>query len=396
MTYSTNMVSGQLSLVPIGDALAVKEELSLESAVVTLRKLDGRDKFTKMMQYGARFFYWWFASSDPALSERAFKLYRTTQRSRKAFRMLKILDEAVKLQKILRTAGKNQTASGSRGTGFLGYTEALMSLRCLVMGAFWTFDNLNYLTLTDTVNFGVARATKGFSRSWSVASALYILLGIDSLRKTERKRRGVLSEYAVAVSQRAVTPGGNGDGRSNGHGNGESDSLGNSSNGYGNGHVNGNGRGDGNRNGVPQQHQCEREEDEGEDGARREVRLREALTRANAEHFKSWLMVLKGAIDLTCAINISGMDLPKRIFGRKLNDGVVGAIGCVSALTVLYNSWPAKQQQQQQQQQRLPQPTLRQQRNVQQLQQQPPQRTQVPPQQQEQQEQSRRGKGFAA
>lgn len=89
----------------------------------------------------------------------------------------------MKLQKILRTAGKNQTASGSRGTGFLGYTEALMSLRCLVMGAFWTFDNLNYLTLTDTVKFGVARATKGFSRSWSVASALYILLGIDSLRK---------------------------------------------------------------------------------------------------------------------------------------------------------------------------------------------------------------------
>lgn len=94
-----------------------------------------------------------------------------------------ILDEVVKLRQVLRTAGKNQTASGSRGAGFLGYTEALMSIRCLFMAAFWTFDNLNYLTLTDTVNFGVARATKGFSRSWSVASALYILLGIDSLRK---------------------------------------------------------------------------------------------------------------------------------------------------------------------------------------------------------------------
>lgn len=46
---------------------------------------------SQMMQYGARFFYWWFATTDPALSERAFKLYRTTQRSRKAFRMLKVL-----------------------------------------------------------------------------------------------------------------------------------------------------------------------------------------------------------------------------------------------------------------------------------------------------------------
>lgn len=66
---------------------------------------------------------------------------------------------------------------------FLGYAEALMSLRCLAMGAFWTFDNLNYLTTTDVVGFGVARATRGFSRSWSVSSALYILLGIDALRK---------------------------------------------------------------------------------------------------------------------------------------------------------------------------------------------------------------------
>lgn len=44
----------------------------------------------QIMQYGARFFFWWFATTDPALSQRAFKLYRTTQRSRKAFRMLKV------------------------------------------------------------------------------------------------------------------------------------------------------------------------------------------------------------------------------------------------------------------------------------------------------------------
>lgn len=49
MACSTDMASGLLSLVPVGDALAVKEDLSLESAVVTLRKLDGRDKFTKVL-----------------------------------------------------------------------------------------------------------------------------------------------------------------------------------------------------------------------------------------------------------------------------------------------------------------------------------------------------------
>lgn len=51
---------------------------------------------------------------------------------------------------------------------------------------------------------------------------------------------------------------------------------------------------------------------------------------------------LQGVLDLTCAVNVAGMDLPKRVFGRKLNDGVIGAVGCASALCVLYNSWPAR------------------------------------------------------
>lgn len=44
--------SGLLSLVPISDALAVKENLTMESVVLTLRSLDGRDKATKVtLQY---------------------------------------------------------------------------------------------------------------------------------------------------------------------------------------------------------------------------------------------------------------------------------------------------------------------------------------------------------
>ncbi|CAM9599068.1 unnamed protein product, partial [Ectocarpus sp. 8 AP-2014] len=144
------VVPGPPTMIPIDDALAVKEAVSLESFVATLRKLDGRDKFTKLMQYGARFLAWWLSARDPDLSQRVFKLYRTTQRSRKAFRMLKAREttlqythEVVKLRQILRTAGGN---SASSRTAFLGYAETLMSVRCLAMGAFWTFDNLNYLT----------------------------------------------------------------------------------------------------------------------------------------------------------------------------------------------------------------------------------------------------------
>lgn len=54
----------------------------------------------------------------------------------------------------------------------------------------------------------------------------------------------------------------------------------------------------------------------------------------------------QGVLDMTCAVNITGMDLPKRLLGRKLNDGIIGAAGCASALCVLYNSWPTAKQQQ--------------------------------------------------
>lgn len=44
----TSLPTGELSLVPIGDALAVKDDFTLESVVATLGKLDGRDKATKV------------------------------------------------------------------------------------------------------------------------------------------------------------------------------------------------------------------------------------------------------------------------------------------------------------------------------------------------------------
>lgn len=40
--------SGLFAMMPISDALAVKENFTLESVVLTLRSLDGRDKTTKV------------------------------------------------------------------------------------------------------------------------------------------------------------------------------------------------------------------------------------------------------------------------------------------------------------------------------------------------------------
>lgn len=44
----TREALGLLPLVPIGEGMAVKDDFSLESTVLTLRKLDARDKATKV------------------------------------------------------------------------------------------------------------------------------------------------------------------------------------------------------------------------------------------------------------------------------------------------------------------------------------------------------------
>ena len=87
----------------------------------------------------------------------------------------------------------------------------------------------------------------------------------SSLHQTDKRRREALAEYAAAASQRERFPTGNG---------------------HPNGNCNGNVNGTSNGRAAPQQGGAESRPEA-------EARLREALTRANAEHFKSWLMILK-------------------------------------------------------------------------------------------------------
>ncbi len=55
--------------------------------------------------------------------------------------------------------------------------------RNLSMVAMWTYDNLSFFTITQTLRFGNERASNGFARCWALASAIYIYLGIYSVRR---------------------------------------------------------------------------------------------------------------------------------------------------------------------------------------------------------------------
>ncbi|GLE10304.1 hypothetical protein PINS_up022405 [Pythium insidiosum] len=76
-----------------------------------------------------------------------------------------------------------------------------------------------------------------------------------------------------------------------------------------------------------------------EDPARIES-LRAQVQTLRQNRFKKFLAMLKVTCDLIVSSNTSGVRLPERVWGTKLHDGIIGPIGCVSALTVLYNTWP--------------------------------------------------------
>lgn len=76
-----------------------------------------------------------------------------------------------------------------------------------------------------------------------------------------------------------------------------------------------------------------------EDPARIQT-LQEQLDALERSRLKKFLAVLKVTCDLVVSSNTSGIRLAERVIGKKLHDGIVGAVGSVSALIVLYNTWP--------------------------------------------------------
>lgn len=56
------------------------------------------------------------------------------------------------------------------------------------------------------------------------------------------------------------------------------------------------------------------------------------------------LALLKSLCDWTISSNTTSIRLSERLFGRKLHDGIIGAVGCLSASIVLYNTWPNVQE----------------------------------------------------
>lgn len=123
---------------------------------------NGHDKLMKCVQYGARFLAWFIARSDPKsdLAARFKSLFAYVRDARKLVRVLKQLSEAQKIQVLLKAPQSLK--------------QALGIIAALGFAAYWTFDNIvflsnaKFITVTnkDSINKASARLSVLFL-SWA-------------------------------------------------------------------------------------------------------------------------------------------------------------------------------------------------------------------------------------
>lgn len=271
---------------------ACKGELSLENWVAMVCTLEGRDKVTKIIQYGSRALMWYYSAkrSDESTAAMWRTAYKTTQLSRKAFRMAKALDELNKLTDVLDNKAVAEPV------------RTMKIIRHMFMGGFWFFDNLYYLATVKLLRMQPEPANHWATRFWFVANHFAILIAYIQLAEHQAKRQkltAALREIDQKLLELRET---------------ESKST------------------------APIQSDDSRDTviqlgDE-------RFRLVVQLDSANEKQFKLCLALVKAICDYLVSCNTPGVRLPELLFGSKINDGVVGLLGVISALIVIYGQWP--------------------------------------------------------
>ncbi|CAI5738977.1 unnamed protein product [Hyaloperonospora brassicae] len=242
-----------------------KAPLSLDTVIQLAFCLEGRDKLTKVLQYGSRALAFYVLSADPKsdVGQRLHALYKVMQQSRKAFR----LGKSITYYKKLQTLSKNKSLSEGEK-----YMQMIQNVGML--GYFIT-DNVAFASKAKVLHFDADELSRRGGILWFCANMAGFFQAVDKLNADVEKEKCVRD---ILASE--------------------------------------------------------------DDVARVEV-LQTQLDELRNGRVKKLLAVLKVTCDLIVSSNTAGVRLSERITGAKLNDGIIGSLGVVSAAVVLYNTWPS-------------------------------------------------------
>jgi len=289
-------------------------------------------------------------------------MFRASQTARKCFHLFRTIEELEKLQAL------------SSDTKTPQWRRRLMMLRAAAMAIYWFYDNTCFLIIVKLSTFDQRTAIARDGAAWSLANLISMWLALYDLDQNSKDRTRLEDKTAALLKARAGA-GGASTGTSPTHsmaagsaaeeevgvggptaatvGNG-APAAGISSNGPSNGvMVNRSGNGNGSSKDLRSRQAVTTTTSTASRGSSSQPQggdavadadVEEALeemARANVKRFDLAGDLLRASCDFVVACNSPGFDLPLRLLGYRLHDGVIGMAGLVSAVSAVYKAYPA-------------------------------------------------------
>lgn len=157
-----------------------KAPISLDNFSKLAFCLEGRDKLTKMVQYGSRALAFYLLSADPKsdVGQRLHQLYKAMQQSRKAFRLGKSVTYYQKLQKL----------GASKAPEYQKYLQFIQSVGML--GYFLT-DNAAFFCKAKVLKLDADEISRRGGIMWFCANLAGFFSAVDGLNADVEKEKCV-------------------------------------------------------------------------------------------------------------------------------------------------------------------------------------------------------------
>ncbi|KAG7384924.1 Peroxisomal membrane protein PMP27 [Phytophthora boehmeriae] len=158
-----------------------KAPISLDAFIKLAFCLEGRDKLSKMLQYGSRALAFYILSADPKsdVGQRLHALFKVMQQSRKAFR----LGKSVTYVKKLQTLSSNKAVPE-----WQKYLQFIQNVGML--GYFFT-DNVAFACKAKVLRFDPEELSRRGGAMWFCANLAGFFSAVDNLNADVEKEKCV-------------------------------------------------------------------------------------------------------------------------------------------------------------------------------------------------------------
>lgn len=271
-----------------------------------------------------------YAPKGDTRGPRFEKMFRAAQTARKCFHLFRTLEELEKLQAL------------STDTKTPEWRRRALMVRAAAMTVYWFYDNTCFLINVKLSSFDQRTALTRDGAAWSLANAISIWLALYDLDQNSKERTRLEDKATALLKARAgatvsqttaakvaAAAGAAALPASTSIANGNSSTAPTTPS---------NGNGNGNRTARSSS------QPQGGDAVVADADVEEALeevARTNVKRFDLMGDLLRASCDFVVACNSTGFDLPLRLLGFKLHDGVIGMAGLISAISAVYKAYPS-------------------------------------------------------